>query len=101
MNDKPLSWGHRQNNLHDQVGPLHVLKDNGAPACGCAYFTTGGAEHTTGSLAELKTLTSSHATCFRCRRIAETRLTARETVANIALLMQKRGMSISSRRGLK
>lgn len=91
MSEKPLAWGHRMNNIHDQVGPLHVLKDDGAPACGSAYYTTGGAEHTTGTPAELKKLTGSHATCFRCRKIADKRLKARELVSGLAGKIQIEG----------
>lgn len=37
-----MKWGKRMNNFHDEVGPFHLLKDDGSLACGASYFTTTG-----------------------------------------------------------
>lgn len=36
-------WGRRLDNLHDERGPLHALKDDNSPLCGASYFAMGGA----------------------------------------------------------
>jgi hypothetical protein len=37
-----LSWGRCLDRWHDERPTLHILRGDGAPACGVKYYTTGG-----------------------------------------------------------
>lgn len=37
-------WGKCVNRWHDEVGPAHLLREDGSPACGVRYYVTSGGE---------------------------------------------------------
>ena len=42
MNAETLEWGWLMDKWHDQLSLMHLLKGDGSPACGCAYYTSSG-----------------------------------------------------------
>ena len=56
-----MPWGKRLNRWHDEVGPFHLLREDGSPACGCSYFATTG---------PYPDQTHVTATCGNCGKIA-------------------------------
>lgn len=37
-----MKWGRLINNVRDEIGPFHLLREDGSPACGASYFTSTG-----------------------------------------------------------
>lgn len=60
--DERNRWGRRMNKWHDEVGPLHLLNDDGSPACGSSYYTT------TGTVTVTEGTDTPEGCCKRCEK---------------------------------
>ena len=58
-----MRWGKLLDRWHDEGRIFHLLRDDGAPACGVPYYTSTGAPYP-GEEAQ------HHPRCGRCERIA-------------------------------
>lgn len=68
---KGHSWGKLLNEWHDEVGPFHLLRDDGSPRCGVPYRSSTGAYPY-----EEK---DCHPRCGRCEAIDKTDERGRES----------------------